>query len=62
LKDAAVQGASRAGPSGGVVYLGGDEPESCRWCGVRTVFDELGDGVQRHKCLGCGAGYLVEVE
>jgi len=45
-----------------VVFLSTDQPETCRWCGVRTVFDELGDGVQRHKCLGCGAGYLVEVE
>jgi len=62
MKHTDVQSAPRAGSSAEVVYLGGDEPESCRWCGVRTVFDELGDGIQRHECLGCGAGYLVEVE
>jgi len=45
-----------------VVFIGTDQPETCRWCGVRTIFDELTDGRQTHECPACNARYLVEFE
>lgn len=45
-----------------VIYLMSDQPEACRWCGVRTIFVELKDGLQRHECPRCKAEYFVETD
>lgn len=59
MKPINAQSASDSGSSDDVIYLGGDEPETCRWCGMRTIFDELADGTQQHECPACKACYLV---
>lgn len=43
-----------------VIYLASDQPEACRWCGVRTIFEVLEKGLQQHECPSCNARYLVE--
>lgn len=45
-----------------VTYLATEQPEVCRWCGVRTTFIELSVNLQLHLCYGCGREYLVESE
>lgn len=45
-----------------VIYLGTEQPETCRWCGARTDFDVLPDGLQVHQCLSCAKRYMVEFE
>ena len=39
-------------------YILGDQPVTCCVCGARTVFSEEADGVQIHRCLNRGCGYL----
>ena len=48
--------------SDAVIYLASDQPEECCWCGVRTIFEELGNGLQQHQCPSCKWHYLVEVD
>lgn len=45
-----------------VIYLGTEQPENCRWCGARTNFDVLPNGLQVHQCSSCAKRYLVEFE
>ena len=47
---------------GSFVFLGTDQPETCRWCGNRTDFDELATDLQLHECPRCKSRYLVEFE
>ncbi len=42
------------------IYLGTEQPETCRWCGARTDFEVLANGLQAHTCLNCAKQYLVE--
>ena len=44
------------------IFLGCDQPETCRKCGARTDFIELTNDLQLHRCLACQNGYLVEFE
>ena len=39
-------------------YILGDQPVTCGICGARTAFSEGADGVQIHRCLNRGCGYL----
>lgn len=45
-----------------VIYLGTEQPETCRWCGARTDFNVLPSGLQVHTCLNCAKRYMVEFE
>jgi len=45
-----------------VIYLGTEQPETCRWCGARTDFDVLPNGLQVHQCLNCAKRYVVEFD
>ena len=45
-----------------VIYLGTEQPETCRWCGARTDFDVLSSGLQVHQCMNCAKRYVVEFE
>ena len=45
-----------------VIYLGTEQPETCRWCGSRTDFDVLPSGLQIHQCLNCAKRYFVEFD
>lgn len=45
-----------------VIYLGTEQPETCRWCGARTDFDVLPSGQQVHQCLNCAKRYVVEFD
>lgn len=44
------------------IFIGTEQPETCRKCGARTDFDEIGDGQQMHCCLHCLNRYLVDFE
>jgi hypothetical protein len=44
------------------IYIGTDQPETCRKCGARTEFDEIGGGLQLHQCLNCSIQYVVEFD
>lgn len=44
------------------VFDGTEQPETCRKCGARTDFDEIGGSQQLHQCLRCAKRYLVEFE
>lgn len=44
------------------VFLGTDQPETCRECGARTNFVELSHERQLHECLNCARFYIVEFE
>lgn len=52
--------ACEVGTQGNTVFVGTDQPETCRWCGARTDFEELTATLQRHKCLRCQLQYFVE--
>lgn len=43
----------------GIKYLMSDQPEECRWCGMRTSFEQINKTLQFHTCQHCGAGYYV---
>jgi hypothetical protein len=53
---------TRTNPKELPVFIGTDQPETCRKCGSRTDFDDIGDGLQLHRCMLCGNQYLVEFE
>jgi hypothetical protein len=41
-------------------YLMTDQPTTCPKCGIRTTFEEFGEGkgtYQTHKCIGADCGY-----
>lgn len=42
-----------------VLYRMSDQPEDCRFCGMRTAFEEVSKSLQFHTCQHCGAGYYV---
>lgn len=44
------------------IFLGTDQPETCRHCGVRTEFFEMKDNRQLHHCTSCDEVYIVENE
>ena len=44
------------------IFIGSDQPESCRACGARTEFDVREGGLQVHQCLRCANRYVVEFE
>ncbi len=54
--------ADRNAALGEVVYIGTDQPETCRFCGSRTDFEELPNEQQLHQCLDCGKRYIVEFD
>ena len=60
MKRTNVNSKTKTSADDGVIYLGTEQPETCRWCGMRTIFDELDDGTQQHECTACQAHYLVE--
>ncbi len=62
MKPTNVPSALRPSSIAEVVYLGGDQPKTCGWCGMRTMFDELSERIQRHECPKCKACYLVEFD
>ena len=41
------------------LYRMSDQPEDCRFCGMRTAFEEVSKAIQFHTCQHCGAGYYV---
>lgn len=46
------------------IFLVGDEPTTCPYCGSRTFFDELGDGnslFQLHRCVNsdCAVTFII---
>jgi hypothetical protein len=43
-------------------FLMTDQPETCRQCGRRTRWVQLGKSLQMHICEGCQYGYLLEEE
>ena len=45
-----------------VIYIGTEQPETCRWCGSGTDFDVLASELQLHTCLNCAKRYTVEFE
>ena len=40
-------------------YRMSSQPEECRWCGMRTSFEQINKTLQFHTCQHCGAGYYV---
>ncbi len=44
------------------VFLGTDQPETCRKCSARTDFDELTSKLQLHRCFNCDNQYFVEFD
>ena len=44
------------------IFIGSDQPETCRKCGARTNFDEVAGRLQLHDCLQCANRYIVEFE
>lgn len=44
------------------LFLGTDQPETCRNCGARTEFEEVSSQQQIHECSGCRTQYLLEFE
>ncbi len=44
------------------IFIGTEQPETCRNCGTRTEFDEVADQRQLHQCARCGNQYLLDVE
>ena len=44
------------------IFLGCEQPETCRNCGARTEFEEVNTELQLHLCEECGAQYFVEFE
>lgn len=42
------------------VFLGTEQPESCRACGMRTNFIVLGMLLQVHECPACAKVYYLE--
>ena len=42
-----------------ITYRMSDQPEDCRFCGMRTAFEEVSKSLQFHTCQHCGAGYYV---
>ncbi len=45
-----------------IIFLGSDQPETCRYCGARTEFHIFANGLQLHQCIRCAECYLVEFE
>ena len=44
------------------IFLGTEQPETCRECGARTEFDEVNKQQQLHQCCDCGKQYFVEFD
>lgn len=44
------------------IFIGIDQPETCRKCGTRTDFDEVEAGLQMRQCVRCANRYVVELE
>jgi hypothetical protein len=44
------------------LFIGTDQPETCRKCAARTDFDEVEAGLQVHQCSRCANRYAVEFE
>jgi hypothetical protein len=44
------------------IFLGTDQPETCRLCGGRTQFHVYLNGHQIHECLICKKVYFLEFE
>ena len=44
------------------LFLGSEQPETCRNCGARTEFEAVNRQLQLHRCEECGKQYLVEFE
>lgn len=44
------------------IFLGTEQPETCRECGARTEFDEVNSQQQLHQCCDCGKQYFVEFD
>ncbi len=46
------------------IFLVGDQPTTCPYCGSRTSFDEMSDGnslFQAHRCLNpdCAVKFII---
>jgi hypothetical protein len=44
------------------IYYNHDQPTTCPKCGVRTHFEDLGNGQQKQTCLACSYQFLTEDE
>ena len=44
------------------IYIATDQHETCRKCGCRTHFKDVGQRKQKHTCPECGYTYIVEWE
>lgn len=51
-----------SGYDASLIFIGTEQPESCRYCSMRTDLDELENGLQLHHCTLCNIWYLVEFE
>ena len=43
-------------------FIGTEQPETCRACGVRTDFIDLSADRQLHECPSCEKVYYLEFE
>jgi len=44
------------------VFIGGEQPETCRACGARTNFIVLSVERQVHECPSCNNVYYLDFE
>jgi hypothetical protein len=44
------------------VFVGTEQPETCRKCGMRTEFEVLDEQTQLHQCIRCGIEYRLEFD
>jgi len=44
------------------IYLMTDQPETCRKCGVRTLWFDNTNDIQTHECPNCRYYYVLEAE
>ena len=44
------------------IFLGTEQPETCRACGGRTRFHVFLNGLQIHECLSCEKVYFLEFD
>lgn len=50
------------GAESDLIFIGNEQPETCRKCGMRTDFVALSVNLQIHKCPVCNFEYYLEFE